>query len=350
MKKLIVALLLIFGAAAVAAADTVYMRDGRVVRGTVLGFIDGRFVVRVDSTQRGGQGAGAAGGGGDIEYFDPLDVQRVEIEGRSLDEARFQTHAVKVTLGPDWIDSGVFVRRGQRVKVMATGVIEAGRRRITPAGLSQTDPDAPLPNAPAGELIGSIGNDPSAPILELGASREFVADNDGDLFLTANRGSFADTRGAYDVQILTERQPPAGATNGQPPNSVFGAPPRPPRVVNITVPGNSQGTDTGVDLRTGDQVTVTATGTVIAGQRAGSVSPDGGPVGFGSLIGTYPVPNAGVGALIGYIRSPNGQTTAPFFIGSQQTFSAPVDGRLILLINDDNYSDNSGSFSAKITY
>src|SRR5256885_11830293 len=51
-----------------------------------------------------------------------------------------------------------------------------------------------------------------------------------------------------------------------------------------------------------------------------------------------PVPNAGVGALIGYIRLSNGQVTQPFLIGSQQSFSAQADGRLFLAINDDNYS------------
>jgi hypothetical protein len=65
---------------------------------------------------------------------------------------------------------------------------------------------------------------------------------------------------------------------------------------------------------------------------------------------TYPVPSAGVGALIGYIVSSNGQTSQPFFIGSQATFTAPVDGRLYLTVNDDNYSDNSGSFTARIVY
>jgi hypothetical protein len=60
------------------------------------------------------------------------------------------------------------------------------------------------------------------------------------------------------------------------------------------------------------------------------------------------VPTAGVGALIGYIVSSNGQTSQPFFVGSRLTFTTPVDGRLFLLVNDDNYSDNSGSFSARI--
>ena len=360
MRKIFIALLLVIMAVSLAAADTIYLRDGRVIRGTVLGFIDGQFVIRLDNAQAAGQ----TNTGDNIQYFNPQDIQRIEIDGRSLDEARFQTHTVTVTLGPDWIDSGVFVRRGQRVRVRASGIIEAGRNRISPAGLRSTDPDAPLPNAPEGELIGAIGNDPSAPIIEFGAGREFVADNDGDIFLTVNRGNYADARGAYNVQILTERtfptNPAISSSNNpvgmgnQPSNnpSVVGST---PRQKTVTVPADSQGTDTGIDLHAGDQVTVTATGTIVAGGKVGSVGPDGGQArGFGAVlgevVGAYPIPNAGIGALGGYIQPANGQINGPFLIGSQKTFTAPVDGRLFLMINDIDYSNHSGSFTATIRY
>jgi len=121
----------------------------------------------------------------------------------------------------------------------------------------------------------------------------------------------------------------------------------------VAVMGNQQrGADTGIDLRAGDQVTITATGNITAGPRAGVVSPDGGRLGAGSIFGTSarPLPTAGVGALLGYIVQPNGQNSQPSLLGSQATFTTPVDGRLYLLVNDDNYSDNSGSFSVRIIY
>jgi hypothetical protein len=46
----------------------------------------------------------------------------------------------------------------------------------------------------------------------------------------------------------------------------------------------------------------------------------------------------------------NGQLSSPYLIGSQLSSSVPVDGRLILAINDDDFSDNSGSFSVRIRY
>jgi hypothetical protein len=60
------------------------------------------------------------------------------------------------------------------------------------------------------------------------------------------------------------------------------------------------------------------------------------------------VPTAGPGALIGYIRTSSGQITQPFLIGAQLTFNAQTDGRLILAINDDDYSDNGGNFAVRI--
>jgi hypothetical protein len=364
MKRILLALLFIIATASFAFADTIYLRDGRTIQGTLLGFINGRFVVRVEprySTTNATTDPNVARSRrneGEIQYFRPEEIDRVEIEGRSLDDTRFVTRNVQVALDSNWVDSGVFVRRGERVQVSATGVITIGRARITPDGLPRTDPSAPLPNANEGKLIGAIGNDSTAPIIELGSSREFTADRNGRLFLTANRGSYTDARGAFDVQVRRERSLNArdsdevdrGGIRSR--NRDYGRPTDQNRggERTVEVPGNSRGMDTGIDVRSGDQITFTATGTVVAGQRAGSVGPDGGrSSGFGSIVGTRPVPNAGVGALIGYIRTADGQTQL-FFIGSSLTYNATVDGRLYLAINDDNYNDNSGSFTVRIRY
>ncbi|HEY0097452.1 MAG TPA: hypothetical protein VGB76_00745 [Pyrinomonadaceae bacterium] len=386
MRKIILVLLLLVGCAPYALADTIYLRDGRTVRGTVLGFIGGRFAVRV-ATATGTStttASGVAAEQGEVQFFRPNQIERIEIEGRSLDEARFSTRNVEVGLDANWIDSGVDVRRGERLQLKATGTIVAGRARITPGGLRSTDPTAPLPRAAEGVLIGAIGNEPDSPIIEVGIGREFVADRDGRLYLTANRGTYTDARGSYSVQIRTERNltprrrdntalrnnndeeldddlfgtrqtSPAPVrsrrrTGDNPdtsdPNSSGNN--REPREVTVDVPGTSRGIDTGIELRTGDQVSVSASGTVVAGRRAGQVSPDGGRVSGLGIVSAYPVPNAGVGALIGYIRLTSGQTTAPFILGSQQSFAAQADGRLFLLVNDDNYSDNSGNFTVRI--
>jgi len=367
MKKLILALLTllaVFLLSGVALGDTLYLRDGRSLRGTLIGFVNGRFAFKViDTTRTTTQRNTVARDEGEIQFFRPDEVERVEIDGRSLDDLKFETRTVDVPLGPNWIDSGIDLRRNERVQTTASGTILAGRSRITPDGLPTSDPSSPLPNAAEGKLIGAIGNDQNAPVLELGASQEFVADRDGRLYLTANRGTYADARGSFTVQVKRERDQAALAEDNRADNS-FGTPrqrsrsrtgettaTRTPVDVVIDVPGTSRGTDTNIDVRAGDQITFTTTGTVIAGRRLGEVGPEGGKVsGFGAIVGTRPLPTAGPGALIGYIRQPNGQAGQAFLVGAQLTLSVPADGRLFLAINDDNYSDNSGGFKVKIRY
>jgi len=363
MKKILLALIIIIAAVSLAAADTIYLRDGRTIRGTLLGFVNGRFVVRVEQRYAANNPdsniARNRTNEGDIQYFRPEEIDRIEIEGRSIDEARNETRSVQVTLDSNWTDSGIYLRRGERVQVSATGVITVGRSRISPDGLRSNDPTSPLPNASEGELIGAIGRDASAPVIELGSNREFTADRNGRLFLTANRGSFADARGAFTVQIRRQRdlnvrdvqedtdtgiRSRSGDSNDR-----FRDRGRAPREITINVPATSRGTDTNIDVRSGDQITISATGTITAGRRVGDVGPDGArSTGIG--INVRPVPTAGVGALIAYIRMPNGQLSQAYLIGSTLTTTVPTDGRLILAINDDDYSDNSGSFSVRIRY
>jgi hypothetical protein len=399
MKKLVLVLLIVLGSVSIAAADTIYLRGGTTLRGNVLGFINGRFAIQLTSngTISVGNNRNQSNTAvttrnvtaGEVIFLRPRDIERVELDGRSLDDARYQTRTVDVSMGSDWVDTGVDLKRGERLRIDASGTINVGRRRIGPAGLSSTDPNAPLPRAAEGELIGAIGNEYNSPIIEIGASREFVADRAGRLYLTPNLAARnADSfygSGVYKAQIRKEvdlaaltraddnRNPnddsydpfgfpgesgagPAATRSRQPGN--YPGPPagrRNNRTLEkvVDVPGNqARGVDTGIELRTGDQVTITATGSVTAGRRAGVVSADGGRQGAAGILGAsgYPVPTAGVGALVGYILGTNGQTSQVFLVGSQATFTTPVDGRLYLMVNDDNYSDNSGSFSARVVY
>ena len=359
MRKLILALIFVMAIASFAFADTIVLRDGRTIRGTVLGFANGRFVVRVDryGTQPGDSNvARSRANEGEIQYFRPDEIDRIEIEGRSLDDGRFETSTVQVPLESNWVDTGINLRRGERVQISATGVVTVGRTRITPDGLRSTDPSAPLPNAAEGMLIGTVGDDSRAPILELGSTREFTADRDGRLYLTANRGTFADARGAFTVQVkherdsgVVDRRPGRIRSRNRQSNDDFGR--NRTQEQTITVPGTSRGTDTGIDVRAGDPITITATGLVIAGRRIGEVGPEGARTsGLSGIIGTRPVPTAGAGALIAYIRMANGQLSQPYLVGNSLASTVPVDGRLVLAINDDDYSDNGGSFTVRIRY
>src|SRR5712692_9507524 len=126
MRKIILTLMIVMATASFAGADTIYLRDGRTVRGTLLGFIDGRFVVRVEpryttlpSATTDPNIARSRANEGEIQYFRPDEVERIEIEGRSLEDTRFETSTVQVTLESNWIDTGINLRRNQRVQIDA---------------------------------------------------------------------------------------------------------------------------------------------------------------------------------------------------------------------------------------
>ena len=60
----------------------------------------------------------------------------------------------------------------------------------------------------------------------------------------------------------------------------------------------------------------------------------------------YPVPSAGVGALIGKV----GMSGTPFLVGAgNRPITMSAGGHLWLGVNDDNFSDNSGVFKVTIT-
>src|SRR5712691_10959076 len=97
MRKIILALIMVMAAASFAVADTVYLRDGRIIHGTLLGFINGHFVVRVEprystlpSTTTDPNVARNRTNQGDIQYLHPEEIDRIEIDGRSLDDARYE--------------------------------------------------------------------------------------------------------------------------------------------------------------------------------------------------------------------------------------------------------------------
>jgi LssY C-terminus len=104
------------------------------------------------------------------------------------------------------------------------------------------------------------------------------------------------------------------------------------------IDATKQWVDTKVDLRAGEKIHFTATGTITypAGasskSKARSFGPDGLSRSFADLIHEYAVPDAGHGALIGRLGSADGGGQ-PFLIGGSLDLETPVANRLFLGIN-----------------
>ena len=113
-----------------------------------------------------------------------------------------------------WTDSGLMVRKGQRLRITATGRVSLGEGRFsTPTGLPRVvDTEKLMRNEPTGELIAVIGDD-NDEFIAIGATREFYAPRDGRLFLGVNEGKLEDNTGSYDA--LIEVEPLTGGTGGR---------------------------------------------------------------------------------------------------------------------------------------
>jgi len=101
-----------------------------------------------------------------------------------------------------WSNSGWVVKKGQKIRVTGKGQVNLGNGRFaSSAGISSLpDKDKLMKSEPTGGLIAVVGDD-NNDFIYIGASREFVAQRDGALFLGINEGNLDDNSGAFDVTI-----------------------------------------------------------------------------------------------------------------------------------------------------
>ena len=244
---------LALAAPAAALADTIRLRDGSVVRGQIIAYKDQQFTVLLGAGARGrrsrmtiymedvesiefdnpfGAGGGSANSRGDEATYDmdnntarpPSQPQRTTTQPPRAPAARpapQQQQSSQRASGPvffpinvrvdpkatesGWVSSGFTVRRGQRVRVSATGrVTLSNGAATTPTGLPRVaDTDKLMANEPTGALIAVIGDDNNDFIL-VSSGREFTAQRDGIIFLGINTGRLTATAGAFEVVIEPE--------------------------------------------------------------------------------------------------------------------------------------------------
>lgn len=157
-------------------------------------------------------------------------------------------------------------------------------------------------------------------------AREFSSSDVAQIYLRGGSG-----------QAVAAAPAPAPAQAGQ----AVSAPAR-AGAVTINVPANQPWTETGLLLARGERVQFQATGDVMIAANASSGV--GGSPAVTVAGRRYQLANAPAGALIGRIG--NGP---PFLIGaSSQPIEIPTTGRLMLGVNDDEFSDNTGTYSVSI--
>jgi len=229
-----------------AVADTIRLKDGSVIRGQVIGFKDQQFTVLIGSGAQGrrsrtiiyvedidsiefdsattaaaaalaNEGTATTGDSTAPVYQPPRTNPPADTSNNAPPRINNQTlpsgsptfFTIKVTVRADnanngWTNSGLVVRKGQRLRISATGRVSLGTGRFsTPAGIAGTDNDKLMRTEATGALIAVIGDD-NDEFLLIGTRRDFVAQRDGVLFLGVNEGNLADNTGTYDAVIEAE--------------------------------------------------------------------------------------------------------------------------------------------------
>ncbi len=242
MKKtfrLLLSVLLLVSIATPLLADTIRLKDGSVIRGQVIGFKDQQFTILIGGNARGRRGQTTVYVE-DVESieFDSISgapsatdemtarnnppstrpstpINQPETTDRSIDTSPASSSTptfftIKVGVRADaanngWTNSGLVVRKGQRLRISASGRVSLGRGRFsTPGGLANiNDADKLMRNEATGALIAVIGDD-NDDFIVIGPRREFVAQRDGVLFLGVNEGDLTDNTGSYDIVIEAE--------------------------------------------------------------------------------------------------------------------------------------------------
>jgi len=255
MKKtfqLLLSILLLVSISTPLLADTIRLKDGSVIRGQVIGFKDQQFTILIGGNARGRRGQTTVyvedvesiefdsnnGNTSNTSTTDdssarnnppamsrpsnpvsqpnnPVNQSNNTTSDRTIDTIPTSSSTptfftIKVGVKADnanngWTNSGLVVRKGQRLRISASGRVSLGRGRFsTPGGLNNiTDQDKLMRNEATGALIAVIGDDNDDFIL-IGPRREFVAQRDGVLFLGVNEGDLTDNTGSYDIVIEAE--------------------------------------------------------------------------------------------------------------------------------------------------
>ena len=114
-------------------------------------------------------------------------------------------------------------------------------------------------------------------------------------------------------------------------------------VFNVSVPAGACWMNSGIDVHTGQRVTMAASGIVNTyGGRDGSSNDPNGQNGVCGAI-QCPLQGTGYGALIG--RVDDGMT---FLVGTKLDFVPTRDGQLHFTVNDWECDDNSGTFDLTV--
>jgi len=181
--------------------------------------------------------------------------------GAPLEEA-----TVPLSARADWLDTGLYLRKGQAYEVAATG--RWGHRPSSTRG-PDGQPRHPKHHLPhdgpmAHDLIGRVGRHGRP--FPVGGQRRLEPAQSGRLYLRMNDDQLGDNWGSLSVRV----QGPLVAAKDAPLLSRF-----PKAIANAKVGHHSGWVSTGIEVQAGDRLLLLAEGTHLGGPQVGPVDADG---------------------------------------------------------------------------
>jgi hypothetical protein len=187
--------------------NTIVLRDGQVIHGKLYDIKGDTVTVNVTSSDR--------------RDFNMSNIARIYMNheaARSVFNASSSTGAVATTGqaggtvqvqgNRQWTDTGITVRKGDRVAFQSSGEINFGSSGDMKAGpdgqgsFTGSHGSYPVPQMPVGGLIGRVGN--SAPFPIGSNSQAITMPANGRLFLGINDDRVDDNSGAFSVTIVRQ--------------------------------------------------------------------------------------------------------------------------------------------------
>jgi hypothetical protein len=252
-------------------ADTVRLKDGSLIKGTIVNFAEGRFTIAIGEGSRRRELTLSAEEIASIEFeprsstdtafrtnpaatnskIVPISTKPApkvaaeesktvssvpsEVEVNRASVETVQKTSPPVTIAPNrtgsvrtstaapigfnvrvladntangWTNSGFVVKKGQRIRIIGSGSVSLGRGQTsTASGLPDLEDTEKLLKAVPTGALLAVIGDDNNDFIYIGSSREFTAGRDGTLYLGVNEGNLGDNTGAFNVKIEIDPQP-----------------------------------------------------------------------------------------------------------------------------------------------
>ena len=240
--RILGSLFLIVSLAVMAFGDTVRLKDGSILKGKIVSFDGGKFVVAIGEGSRRRELTFMASEIESILFDSPVSAPQTTPTNRNasynepvvitipsttpkvittdntpktqpqkprqnnanskMQPIEWSVKVIADNTSNGWTNSGWVVKKGQRIRITGDGNVSLGKgKSSTPSGLPELDDNQKLlKNVATGALLAVIGDD-NNDFIYVGSEREFVATRDGALFLGINEGVLDDNTGSYNVKV-----------------------------------------------------------------------------------------------------------------------------------------------------